>query len=70
MSRETLNSYGDSWLVRGTNDEKVYEINGDGTRHWLDMTPEKFSATGRLWDMVCIINQSELSWYEEGALVK
>ncbi len=65
-----LNSYSDSYLVRAFNDEKVYEINGDGTRHWLDMTPEKFSSTGRLWDMVYIINQSELSWYEEGANVK
>ena len=70
VSQEIVNSYSNSWLVRADGDEKVYEINGDGTRHWLDMTPEKFSATGRLWDMVYIINQQELDWYENGASVK
>jgi len=70
VSAETLALYKDSWLVRASGNEKVYEINGDGTRHWLDMTPEKFSATGHLWDMVYVINQSELEWYKEGASVK
>jgi hypothetical protein len=70
VSPSTLAFYKDAWLVRAADDPKVYEINGDGTRHWLDMTPEKFSATGRLWDMVYIINSSELAWYKEGASVK
>ncbi|MBI1888635.1 MAG: hypothetical protein HYS15_01745, partial [Candidatus Spechtbacteria bacterium] len=66
----TLALYKDSYLVRKDGDSKVYEVNGDGTRHWLDMTPEKFSATGRVWDMVYLINGAELSWYKEGASVK
>ncbi len=70
VSPDTLALYKDAWLVRAADDPKVYEINGDGTRHWLDMTPEKFSATGRLWDMVYIINKSELLWYKEGSSVK
>lgn len=70
VSAQTLALYKDAWLVRAADDPKVYEINGDGTRHWLDMTPEKFSATGRLWDMVYLINKAELNWYKEGASVK
>ena len=70
VSKDTLSLYKDSWLVRAAGDEKVYELNGDGTRHWLDMTPEKFTATGRLWNMVYVINDAELSWYREGASVK
>lgn len=70
VSQETLALYKDSWLVRAAGEEKVYEINGDGTRHWLDMTPEKFAATGRLWDMVYVINKTELSWYVEGPSVE
>lgn len=70
LSKEQVALYKDAWLVRAADDPRVYEINGDGTRHWLDMTPEKFSATGRLWDMVYIINKAELSWYKEGASVK
>lgn len=70
VSSQTLALYKDAWLVRAADDPKVYEVNGDGTRHWLDMTPEKFSATGRLWDMVYVINKSELLWYKDGASVK
>ncbi|MFY9457646.1 MAG: hypothetical protein WAP23_01820 [Candidatus Spechtbacterales bacterium] len=70
VSPGTLALYKDAWLVRAADDPKVYEVNGDGTRHWLDMTPEKFTATGRLWDMVYVINKSELLWYMEGLSVK
>jgi hypothetical protein len=70
VSPATLSLYKDAWLVRAADDPKVYEINGDGTRHWLDMTPEKFSATGRRGDMGYVINKSELLWYKEGSSVK
>ncbi|MBI1888851.1 MAG: hypothetical protein HYS15_02875, partial [Candidatus Spechtbacteria bacterium] len=39
VEQSTLALYKDSYLVRKDGDSKVYEINGDGTRHWLDMTP-------------------------------
>ena len=67
---ETVELYKDAWLVRAADDPKVYEINGDGTRHWLDISAEEFSASGRLWDMVYAINKSELLWYEKGSSVK
>jgi len=70
LPKETVALYTDAWLVRAADDPKVYEINGDGTRHWLDITAEEFSASGRLWDMVYVINKSELLWYEEGSSVK
>lgn len=67
---EVLALHKDSWLVRAQGNERVYEINGDGSRHWLDMTPEDFVATGRLWDMVYVVNDRELRWYQEGPSVK
>lgn len=69
VTKETLAPYKDAWLVRAADDTKVYEINGDGTRHWLDMTPEKFTATGRNWDMVYLVDKNELEWYIRGANV-
>jgi len=70
VSPETLDLYEDSWLVRADSDTKVYEINGDGTRHWLDMSAEEFLIRGRKWDMVRVINTSELNWYVEGPAVR
>lgn len=70
LSAETIALYKDAWLVRAEGDYKVYEINGDGTRHWLDISAEQFSASGRMWDMVYTIDKKELLWYREGANVK
>ncbi len=62
-------SYTDSWMVRADGDIKVYEINGDGTKHWLNMTAEEYALTGHKWDMVYIINTLERDWYATGAEV-
>ena len=70
LPKETVALYKDAWLVRAAGDSKVYEINGDGTRHWLDISAAEFSASGRLWDMVSVINSAEIAWYKEGASVK
>lgn len=70
LPAETAELYTDAWLVRAAGDSKVYEINGDGTRHWLDISAAEFSASGRFWDMVYAIDRAELNWYVEGASVK
>lgn len=69
VTPEIRDSYKDAWLVRAANDPRVYELNGDGTKHWLNMTPEQFTATGRSWDMVYIINSAERDFYLTGAAV-
>lgn len=67
VTPQELASYKDAWLVRADGDQKVYEINGDGTKHWLNMTAEQFSQTGRSWSMVYIINKAERDFYKTGA---
>jgi len=64
-----MNQYQDAWLIRAVNDKKVYEVNGDGTKHWLDMTAEEFTISGRLWDMVYIVNSFERDSYTTGVNV-
>lgn len=61
--------YQDSFLVRVEGDYKVYEINGDRTKHHLEMTAERFSASGRKWDMVYVINKKESDFYKTGDAV-
>jgi len=61
--------FADAWLVRAEGDTRVYEINGDLTKHWLNMSAEQFSQSGRLWNMVFIINKTERDLYKTGAAV-
>lgn len=50
----------------GAND-KVYEINGDQTKHWINMTAEQFLSHGGSEDAIYNINQGELELYAIGA---
>ena len=69
VESSVLNQYQESWLIRADSDRRVYEINADGTKHWLNMTAEQFAATGRLWEMVYLVNAWERDYYRLGANV-
>ena len=62
-----LSQYQDAWLIRASDDKRVYEVNADGTKHWLNMTAEQFTISGRLWDMVYIVNSYERDFYKTSA---
>jgi len=64
-----LDSYQEAWLIRADGDPRVYELNADGTKHWLNMTAEQFTLTGHKWDMVYIVNDWERDFYTLGASV-
>ncbi|MEK7067701.1 MAG: hypothetical protein AAB956_01755, partial [Patescibacteria group bacterium] len=55
VSQAELDSFQESWLIRVEGDARVYEINGDGTRHWLNMSADQFFSSGRRWEMVYIV---------------
>ena len=50
--------------------DKVWEINGDQTKHWIDMTAAEFLLHGGSDAAIYAINQGELDLYKEGAAVK
>lgn len=62
--------YQNSWLIRADGDSRVYEINGDGTKHWLNMTADQFFLSGRAWEMVYVVNKAERDFYQTGAEVR
>lgn len=64
---ENVSSYQDASLIRKAGDYKVYEVNGDGTKHWLNITAEEFEKSGRKWNMIYEVNESEWEWYERGS---
>ena len=59
--------YQDVWLIRAEGDFKVYEINGDFSKHWLNISAGQFTSSGRQWDMVFTVNQAEKDLYTTGA---
>lgn len=70
VTAEERDSYKDSAWVRTDGDKKVYEVNGDKTKHWLNMTAEEFYVSGRKWEGVFIINNQERDFYRTGPDVR
>ncbi len=67
VSPSVLAQYQEAWMIRAAGDKKVYELNADASKHWLNMTAEQFSLTGHLWEMVFIVNDWERDFYTTGA---
>ncbi len=63
----TFNSYTTSNYVRYVDGEPVYAVWPDGTKHWLNITPQQWDASGRDWNAIFIINDLELNTYKTGA---
>lgn len=64
VSPEIFNSYLTSNYVKYVNDEKVYAVWSDGTKHWLNITPQQWDASGRDWGAIFVINDLELNTYK------
>ncbi len=61
VTQAEMDQFTTSELVRAENDAKVYQLtpvaNSDsGAKHWLNMTAEQFTASGRDWDSIYMIN--------------
>jgi len=67
VDEATFHSFTTANYVRYVNDEKVYAVWPDGTKHWLDITPQQWDASGRDWNAIFIINDLELNTYKTGA---
>jgi len=72
---DSLNNYSLSGWVRHNTGEngtsaatdKVYEINGDQSKHWINMTAEDFLTHGGSESAIYSVNQGELDLYTTGA---
>lgn len=63
----TFHSYITSNYVRYVDGEPVYAVWPDGTKHWLNITPQQWDASGRDWGAIFIVNDLELNIYKTGA---
>src|SRR4029077_19638338 len=69
VAQSELDQYQLAAWVRYVGDPKVYEVNDDATKHWLNMSAEDFYNTGRRWEGVFIINKAEVDFYRNGPAV-
>jgi len=47
--------------------DKVWEVNGDQTKHWINMTAQQFLTHGGSDEAIYTVNQGELNLYKQGA---
>ena len=66
VDASTITQYQGSQLIKTVRSDKVFEIDSNGTAHWLDITPQQFEASGRRWDEIFIVNEYEMAWYTVG----
>ena len=66
VDEATFHSYTTANYVRYVNEEQVYAVWPDGTKHWLNITPQQWDASGRDWGAIFIINDLEINNYKTG----
>lgn len=67
LEPEAFHSYTTANYVKYVDDEKVYAVWPDGTKHWLNITPKQWDDSGRDWGAIFTINDLELNYYKTGA---
>jgi len=67
LEDKVFNSYTTANYVKYVNDKKVYAVWPDSTKHWLNMTGDYFTQSGRDWGAIFVINESEFNSYKLGA---
>ncbi len=67
VSPSVLAQYQESNLIRYQLGQKVYSVDESGGKHWLNISADQFSASGRAWDSIFVINLSELNFYRSSS---
>lgn len=70
ITPEERDWYQESNLVRTDGETRVFEIDASGIKHWLMMSPERFTTTGRRWEAIFIINTRERDLYRTGTNIR
>ncbi|OGN04643.1 MAG: hypothetical protein A3B99_04070 [Candidatus Yanofskybacteria bacterium RIFCSPHIGHO2_02_FULL_44_12b] len=64
---EVFDSYQTSNYIKYVDDEKVYAVWPDGTKHWLNITAKQWDASSRDWGAIFTINDLERKYYITGS---
>lgn len=70
LGPEEFNQFTTSNYVKFVDDEKVYAVWPDSTKHWLNITPQQWDATHRDWNAIFTINEHEVNYYRTGAEIR
>lgn len=67
VAPSVLAQYRESGLIRYQAGTKVYSVDESGNKHWLNVSAGQFSASGRDWSSIFVINLYELNFYLIGS---
>jgi len=70
VTQEVIDSFKEAFLIREKNDYKVYQVDENLNKHWLDMSPREFESAGYQWSEIYIVNQKELNFYPDGEIIR
>ncbi len=70
VSPRVFDLYVTANYVRYVNDQRVYAVWPDGTKHWLNMSAQYFTSSGRDWNAIFIINDLEFNFYRKGVDIR
>lgn len=59
-----LSQYADSDLIRYPGSQRVYIVDTNGKRHWLNISARQFALSGRNGDAIFSVNLRELNFYK------
>jgi len=66
LEREDFNRYKKSNLIRAIGDYRVYQINEDGSKQWLDVGAEEFIKSGKSFLGVFEVTEKQMQMYKDG----
>ena len=66
VSDDVFIHYLSSNYIRAIDQQKVYAIWPDNTKHWIDITPAQWDASHRDWGAIFIVNDAEVASYQTG----
>jgi len=69
ISRTELAQFKESSLIRAVGDERVYEVDLNGGKHWLNISGDQFVSSGRDWESVYVVNDYERDFYQLGSKI-
>jgi Fe-S-cluster formation regulator IscX/YfhJ len=68
LESKDVNGYSNNDLIKLENEAKVYKLE-NGKKRWIE-TIEAFNKLGLDWNKIAPVNQTELNFYPEGAVIE
>lgn len=67
VAANVVTSFTTSDLYRIDGDPRVWSVDPNGVRHWINMTADQYVQKGYKWEQIFLINEKEGNYYTQGS---